>query len=92
MRESVLMTRLRDILDKLIILIRTQKHPSGGVYQPSDGFLWAIRSVIRASHLNTFHPALSIQHKFDGKLRRQKEGRAGFQKDVGLTAMSGGAE
>ena len=29
--------------------------------------------TIRASHLNTFDPALSIQHKFDGKLRRQKK-------------------
>jgi hypothetical protein len=29
--------------------------------------------TIRASHLNTFDPALSVQHKFDGKLRRQKE-------------------
>jgi hypothetical protein len=30
-------------------------------------------SAIRASHLNTFDPALSVQHKFDGKLKRQKK-------------------
>jgi hypothetical protein len=29
--------------------------------------------TIRASHLNTFDPVLSIQHKFDGKLRCQKK-------------------
>jgi hypothetical protein len=30
-------------------------------------------ATIRASQLNTFDPALSIQHQFDGKLRREKE-------------------
>jgi hypothetical protein len=29
--------------------------------------------TIRASHLNTFDSTMSIQHKFDGKLRRQKK-------------------
>src|SRR5262245_43890810 len=34
--------------------------------------------TIRASHLNTLDPVLSIQHKFDGKLRRQKKGTQDF--------------
>ena len=29
--------------------------------------------TIKASHLNTFDPTMSVQHKFDGKLRRQKK-------------------
>jgi hypothetical protein len=34
---------------------------------------WAMLDTIKASHLNTFDPALSVQHKFDGKLKRQKK-------------------
>ena len=33
----------------------------------------ALFYTIKASHLNTFDPTMSIQHKFDGKLRRQKK-------------------
>src|SRR5215467_324397 len=54
-----------------------QKLPSGEEYKPyneeSFAILWAMLATIRASHLNMFDPALSIQHKFDGKLRRQKK-------------------
>jgi hypothetical protein len=34
---------------------------------------WAMLDTIKASHLNTFDPALSVQHKFDGRLKRQKK-------------------
>ena len=41
--------------------------------------IWhAVLCAIRASHLNTFDPTMSIQHKFDGKLRRQKKGTQYF--------------
>jgi len=78
LRERVLMVRLGEMLDKLIINLRPmQKLPSGGEYKPhneeSFAIWWAMLDTIRASQLNTFDSALSIQHKFDGKLRRQKK-------------------
>ena len=54
-----------------------QKLPSGEEYKPHNeesSAIWsAMLYTIRASHLNTFDPALSVQHKFDGKLKRQKK-------------------
>ena len=78
LRERVLMVRLGEMLDKLIINLRPmQKLPSGGEYKPhneeSFAIWWAMLDTIRASQLNTFDSALSIQHKFDGKLKRQKK-------------------
>jgi hypothetical protein len=35
-------------------------------------------SVIKASHLNTLEVGLSLQHKFDGQLRRNKVGMLGY--------------
>jgi hypothetical protein len=78
LRHSVLMMRLRDILDKLIINPTMQEHPGGEVDQLRHTIGWAILNVIRASHLDTFDPALSIQHKSDDKIRRQKEGAQDF--------------
>src|SRR5262249_15002800 len=76
-RERVLMVPLGEMLDKLIINLRPmQKLPSGEEYKPhnEESFaIWrAMLDTIRASQLNTFDSALSIEHKFDGKLRRQK--------------------
>ena len=34
--------------------------------------------TIRASHLNTFDPTMSIQHRFDGKLKRQTKDTQDF--------------
>jgi hypothetical protein len=34
---------------------------------------WVMLATIKAAHLNTLDPALSVQHKFDGKLKRQKK-------------------
>jgi hypothetical protein len=78
LRECVLMVCLGEMIDKLIINLRPlKKLPSGEEYKPhnEESFaIWrAILGTIRASHLNTFDPALSIQHKFEGKLRRQKK-------------------
>ena len=76
LRERVLMVRLGEMLKKLIINLRPMKKlPSGEEYEPhneeSSDIWWAIVDTINASHLNTFDPALSIQHKFNGKLNRQ---------------------
>jgi hypothetical protein len=77
LRERLLQVCLGEILKKLIINVRpTPEYWSGERHQPfnEEIFVWmAILDAIRASHLNTFDPALSVQHKFDGKLRRQKK-------------------
>jgi hypothetical protein len=78
LRERVLMVRLGEVLDKLIIDLRPmQKLPSGEEYKPHNeerfAIWWAMLDTIKASHLNTFDPALSVQHKFDGKLKSQKK-------------------
>jgi hypothetical protein len=78
LRERVLMVRLNEMLEKLIINLRPMKKlPSGEKYKPHNEESFAIwltlLETIRASHLNTFDPVLSIQHKFDGKLRCQKK-------------------
>jgi hypothetical protein len=78
LRERVLMVRLKEMLDKLIINLRPmQKSSWGEEYEPhneeSFAIWWAMLGTIKASQLNTFDSALSIQHKFDGKLKRQKK-------------------
>jgi hypothetical protein len=83
LRERVLWIRLSGMTEKLIINLKPrQKLPSGEEYEPvneeSFAIWWAMVNTIRASHLNTFDPAMSIQHKFDGKLRRQKKGTQDF--------------
>jgi hypothetical protein len=83
LRERILQVGLGEMLEKLIINVRpTQEHRSGEKYQPFNKerhAIWvAILGTIWASHLNSFDPAMSIQHKFDGKLRRQKKGTQDF--------------
>jgi hypothetical protein len=78
LRERVLQIGLAEMLEKLIINVRpTLKHRSGEGYQPFNEerhAIWvAILGAIRASHLNSFDPTMSIQHNFDGKLRRRKK-------------------
>jgi hypothetical protein len=78
LRERVLMICLSKMIDKLIINLRPMRTlPSGEEYKPHNeesSAIWsAMLYTIRASHLNTFDPALSVQHKFDGKLKRQKK-------------------
>ena len=83
LRERVLMVRFGEMLDKLIINLKPmQKLPSGEEYKPrneeSFAIWWATLDTIRASHLNTFDPALSVQHRFDGNLRCQKKHAQNF--------------
>jgi hypothetical protein len=77
LRERLLMDRLSEMINKLIINLRPKhKLPFGEEYEPnegSDSITEAVLNAIRASHLNTFDPTMSIQHKFDGNLRRQKK-------------------
>jgi hypothetical protein len=78
LRERALMVRLGELIGKLIINLRPiQKLPLGEEYRPfneeSHAIWCAALYVIRASQLNTFDPALSTHHRFDGKLRRQKK-------------------
>ena len=52
--------------------------PSGKTYQPycaeRHSISWALYNAIKASRLNTLDVAWSLQHKFDGRLRREKKG------------------
>jgi hypothetical protein len=78
LREHLLQVCLRELLEKLIINLRpTEELRSGKRYQPCNeegrAIELAILDAIRASHLNTFDPALSVQHKIDGKLRRPEK-------------------
>jgi hypothetical protein len=80
LRERVLMVLLGERLQKLIYDGQPKlKHwRTGKEYQPYNhdrhAVWWAILSAILASHLNTFDPKLSVQHKFDGTLKRKKVG------------------
>jgi len=78
LRERVLWVRLGEMLNKLIINLRPlEKMPWGEDYKPPNEEAFEIRrtmfDTIRASHLNTLDPVLSIQHRFDGELRCQKK-------------------
>jgi hypothetical protein len=75
LRECLLLMHLSVMIDKLIINLRPmQMLSSGDKYEPHNvSFAMAMLDTIKASHLNTFDPALSVQHKFDGKLKRQKK-------------------
>jgi hypothetical protein len=83
LREHVLRKRLLDLLDRLIINLRPmQKHLDGQEYQPFNQEGSTIRGLvfdaIKASHLNSFDPALSIHCKFGGTLKREKKGMRDF--------------
>ena len=78
LRECVLMVRLSEMLEKLVINLRPMKKSLWGEeYKPHNEESFAIwrtmLATITASHLNTSDPGLSIQHRFDGKLRCQKK-------------------
>jgi hypothetical protein len=59
LRERLFMERLRGLMEKLLI-------------DPDSRIGWVILSAIRASHLNTFDPAASIQRKSHREFKRQK--------------------
>src|SRR5215831_6983940 len=79
LRECILQMQLSKMIDKLIINSRPVQKPfaprnySFAMWEASFAIFSAMLDTIKASHLNTFDPALSVQHKFDGKLKRQKK-------------------
>jgi hypothetical protein len=77
LRERILQWRLWELTRKLIINLRPMEEFRGREYKPPNeeagAICFAMLATIGASHLNTFDPALSVQHTFDGKLRREKE-------------------
>jgi hypothetical protein len=83
LRERVLMVRLGEMLKALIIPTEPMKKDRfGNEYRPfneEEHSIWrALLAAIHASHLNTLDAALSLQHKFGGKLKREKKGMQDF--------------
>jgi hypothetical protein len=80
LRESVLIRRLDGFVDKLLVNIQPLVHGPWGdePFQPPNpenlSLTVAIFHVVKASHLNTRKVAASLQHRFDGKLRRDDTG------------------
>jgi len=79
LRERLLRIRLTDLVESLIVNRNpVATLPNGETYQPSceerHSISWALYNAIKASHLNTLDVAWSLQHKFDGQLRREKKG------------------
>src|SRR5262249_36911219 len=77
-RELLLWRRLGTLVHDLIINTNQKKSHNGEEYQPvcqEANTIWcALHTTIIASHLNTLDVALSVQYKFDGKLKRKKRG------------------
>ena len=77
-RELLLWRHLGTLVHDLIINTNQKESHNGGEYQPvcqEANTIWcALHTTIIASHLNTLDVALSVQHKFDGKLKREKPG------------------
>src|SRR5262249_43990236 len=83
LRQRVLQVRLGEVLSALIIPTEPmKKDPFGREYQPfneEEHSIWrALLGAIDASHLNMLDPALSVQHKFGGELKREKRGMQDF--------------
>jgi hypothetical protein len=82
LRERVLLVRLADLVNDLINLQPEETDWRGKKYKPynNEGHsIWlAIYEAIWASQLNTLDPAMSVQNRFDGKLKRQKIGLQEF--------------
>src|SRR6516225_7970281 len=79
LRERLLWSCLADLVKNLIVNRNPEAMlPNGETYQPvpeeRHSISWALYKAIKASHLNTLDVALSLQHKFDGQLRREKIG------------------
>jgi hypothetical protein len=83
LRERVLCSRLHALVDALIVNNNPMaKLPNGEEYQPhceeSHSICWSVYKAIKASHLNTLEFASSIQHRFNGELKREKIGWQDF--------------
>jgi hypothetical protein len=79
LREEVLWIRLAQLVAGLIINTNPmERRPDGGEYQPHCEEMLSISLVlyntIKASHLNMLDVVLSIQHRFDGELKREEKG------------------
>jgi hypothetical protein len=77
LREKLLWQRLIEPVDDLIINLQPEEtHPDGTTYRPPNdeahSLRWAIYQAILASQWNMLDPAVSIQNRFDGTLKRQK--------------------
>ena len=79
LRERLLWSCLADLVKNLIVNRNpVAMLPNGETYQPAPKERHSISrtlyKAIEASHLNTLDVALSLQHKFNGQLRREKKG------------------
>ncbi len=80
LRESVLIHRLNEFVDKLLVNNNPVKqNPYGGSsYRDTCPENFSLTHIIyyavKASHLNIRDIAASLEHKFDGKLRRENKG------------------
>jgi hypothetical protein len=73
LREHVLWRRLGPLVDGLIVNLQPQQIGHDGNEYQSLSIWSAIYAAICASSLNTLDPSISIQNRFYGTLRRQKE-------------------
>ena len=81
LREQVLHSRLFHLVTDLNTN-QMPRLPDDREYRPSlqknQSIAFALYYAIWASHLATLDVALSIQHRFDGELKRKKEGMQDF--------------
>ena len=77
-RELLLWQRLGELLPKLMDPSPIQKRLTVMTFRPvreGSTSIWVVLyRAIKASHLNSLDIALSVQHKFDGVLKREKKG------------------
>jgi hypothetical protein len=83
LRERVLWNRLFPLVDALIVNDNPiAKLPNGEEYQPhceeQHSISWSVYKAIEAFQINTFDVALSIRHRFNGELKREKIGWQDF--------------
>jgi hypothetical protein len=80
LRESVLIRRVNDFVDKLLVNKQPVVNGRWGdePFQPENPknfpLALAIFYAVKASHLNIREVAASLEHKFGGKLRRKSKG------------------
>jgi hypothetical protein len=78
LRERMLMLRLEDLVDDLVLDLQSDRTTGLWKERPFDherkSIYSALLCLIGATHLNALDPALAVQNRFDGKLKRQKEG------------------
>jgi hypothetical protein len=84
LRESVLFDRIQSIVRQLAIPDDVRGNMSDRDRRLSDSdyrlieqandISWALYKAICASRLNTLDPALSLENKFDGSIKREKVG------------------